>query len=63
MNDAYFVEYSKCGNQVCIMPKNTIPYEDFCLLMKLYLSLGYKYWLPTDHRRGYLLSKGKNEPS
>lgn len=57
MNYGYRVEYSDDGDTVCIIPEPSIPSDEFFKLMKFYTSLGYKWWLPADDRRGYILSK------
>jgi hypothetical protein len=57
MNDGFKVEYSADGQQVCIIPNRTIPSEDFFMLSEMYVKLGYKWWLPSDVRGGYILSK------
>ena len=54
--NGYLVEYDN-ENQVCIIPKSLIPFEDFIELMKMYSNLGYKNWIVADERRGYILSK------
>jgi hypothetical protein len=58
-NDGYSVEYSKDGEQVCIIPNLTIPTNHFTALINMYIDLGYKRWLPTDGRRGYIFAKEK----
>lgn len=57
MSDGFRVEYSEDWNQVCIIPMPTVPAHDFAKIMKLYNTLGYKYWLPSDKRCGYILAK------
>jgi hypothetical protein len=60
MKEGYKVEYDN-DDQVCIIPWPLIPLEDCALLMKLYSELGYKWWLPEDERRGFILSKVQKE--
>jgi hypothetical protein len=57
----YRVEYSEDENEVCIIPMPALPMEDFFELTSMYIRLGYKWWLPADDRRGYLISKEKKE--
>lgn len=54
---SYTVEYTNEGNEVCIIPMPSIPFDDFKALSDLYIEQGYQYWLPADHRRGYRFSK------
>lgn len=61
MTTGYNVEYSECGNEVCVIPKLFIPSEEFFKIVKMYNKLGYRYWLQADERRGYLFSKKKVE--
>ena len=61
MNSAYEVEYSEDQNEICIIPKKFIPFDDFVALTKMYSEMGYKYWLPTDNRRGYRFRRNKEE--
>ena len=55
--EGYRVEYTKNGDEVCIIPEPTIPFDDFRALSEIYIEQGYKYWIPADHRRGYRFSK------
>ncbi len=57
MTTGYSVEYSADGNEICIIPKLTIPFYDFDAIVKAYRKLGYIWWLPADERRGYRFSK------
>jgi hypothetical protein len=50
------IEYYN-DDQVCIIPNPFMPVDDFGKILKLYSDMGYKVWLPADHRRGYILSK------
>lgn len=56
MKDGYKVEYDN-EDQICIIPSPFIPLNDAMLLAQLYNSLGYKYWLPADKRKGFIFSK------
>jgi hypothetical protein len=61
MVDTYRIEYSKDGNEVCIIPMGSIPWEDFHALSNLFIKKGFEWWLPADERCGYLFSKVKKD--
>lgn len=61
MAEGFRVEYSKDRNEVCIIPDSFIPMQDFIDVVKMYGTLGYKYWLPADERCGYIFSKKKGK--
>ncbi len=56
LNNGYKVEHDN-ENQVCIIPWPFIGCDEFLMIIKVYTKLGYKYWLPADERKGYILSK------
>jgi hypothetical protein len=61
MINGYRVEYRENRNEVCIIPDTSIPMDDFIELGKMYINLGYKWWLPADERQGYRFCKEKRE--
>lgn len=60
MKEGYKVEYDS-PDQICIIPWPAIPLDDFAKVMLLYSDLGYRWWLPADERRGFILSKKQKE--
>lgn len=58
---SYIVEHSDDGNQVCVIPNPSISLKEFSTLMKMFVKLGYKWWLPADKRCGYILSKKQED--
>lgn len=57
MKNGYKVEYSEDEKQIRIIPYFFIPYKDLMDLIYFYSEKGYKYWVPSQHERGYILSK------
>lgn len=57
MNIEYKIEYSENDERVCIVPWPSVPCEHFLKLIRMYNEKGYRYWLPANHKRGYILSK------
>jgi len=56
----YKVEYDN-EDQICIIPMPGFPLEHSIMLWKMYGELGYKWWLRTDYRNGYILSNNRGK--
>ncbi len=52
----FTVEFDN-DDQICIIPNTSIPHNIFCQLVTVFEIIGYKYWLPSDSRKGYIFSK------
>lgn len=57
MRRGYKIEFSEDSNQVCIIPNAFIYISDFDRIVNGFLKEGYKYWLPADHRGGFIFAK------
>ena len=51
------VQYSDDESEICIIPKPSISTGIFFAVVDYFHKQGYKYWLPADERRGYILAK------
>jgi len=57
MKNAYLIEYSPDGNEVCIIPQPTMTLTELAELMDNFSKEGFKWWVPADERNGYRLVK------
>lgn len=51
--DRVIIEYSEDGNEVCLIPDPVVPLDIMRDLIDLHGSKGFRWWVPSDNRRGY----------
>jgi len=58
LKTGYIVEIDDENEQICIIPSGGgIPTDHFLAVTKMVGEMGYKWWIPADHRKGFIFSK------
>lgn len=53
------VQYSEDDQEVCIIPRDSMPFDDLDLITKFFNDKGYTLWVKSDNRKGYNFLKPK----
>ena len=59
--EGWEVQYSHDEQEVCLIPRDRISFDDLDMITKHFNEKGYSVWIRSDSRKGYNFSKQKKD--